>query len=245
MKDNLQGHFPSRTPWAEKLNVLRTARFRGQPQSAADSEARTFQERVPSMASSWTACSQQKFQESDWPRLVRGRGLDTPADCARTRTNRGRGRGLDKATASWPDFAGRVPATARTLRWKSRGRFAGCCVVCQLDANVDASCPPSELPRGLQRQLPGRFLAVAPTVARTFPSVAWDSYPATARTQRGCCRANARMIHRLLRGRFARCFVGCCADIARLAATPSCKGMVSDQNERLSNSRKPPEITFA
>lgn len=76
MKDNLQGHFPSRTPWAEKLNVLRTARFRGQPQSAADSEARTFQERVPSMASSWTACSQQKFQESDWTRLrtVRGHG---------------------------------------------------------------------------------------------------------------------------------------------------------------------------
>lgn len=47
------------------------------------------------------------------------------ADCVRTRTSCGHGCGLDKATASWPAFAGLVSATSETLRWKLRGRFIG------------------------------------------------------------------------------------------------------------------------
>jgi hypothetical protein len=35
---------------------------------------------------------------------------------------------------------------------------------------------------------------------------------------------------------------GNCADVARLAALFVDKGMVSNQNDRLSNSRKPPEF---
>ena len=52
-------------------------------------------------------------------------------------------------------------------------------------------------------------------------------FPPTARTLRGSCPAKARMIHRSLRGRCTGHHAGCCADIARLAALPSCKGMVS------------------
>lgn len=48
----------------------------------------------------------------------------------------------------------------------------GRCVVCQLDANLDAVRPPKELLRGFQRQLPGRFPAVAPIAVRTFAGVA-------------------------------------------------------------------------
>jgi hypothetical protein len=48
------------------------------------------------------------------------------------------------------------------------------------------------------------------------------------------------MIHRMLRGHYG----GHCAVVARLAALFFDKGMVSNQNERLSNSRKPPKIPF-
>jgi hypothetical protein len=44
------------------------------------------------------------------------------------------------------------------------------------------------------------------------------------------------MLRRMLRG--------CCAAVARLAALSFDKGMVSNQNDRLSNSRKPPKIPF-
>ena len=81
-------------------------------------------------------------------------------------------------------------------------------------------------PRTFARQLPGRFLAVAPTVARTFTSVARD----VSRQLLRQCSAVARTIHRTLRGCCAGYHAGCCADIARLPALHSCKGMVSNQN---------------
>ena len=70
------------------------------------------------------------------------------------------------------------------------------------------------------------------------------SFPPTARTRLGSCSVIARMLHRTLRGRCAGRYAGCCAAVARLAALSFDKGMVSNQNDRLSNSRKPPKIPF-
>jgi hypothetical protein len=61
-------------------------------------------------------------------------------------------------------------------------------------------------------------------------------FPPTARTRLGSCPVIARMIHRMLRGN--------CAAAACLAALFFNKGMVSNQNDRLSNSRKPTQIPF-
>jgi hypothetical protein len=52
------------------------------------------------------------------------------------------------------------------------------------------------------------------------------------------------MIHRTLRRSPRRMLRGNCAAVARLAALFFNKGMVSNQNDRLSNSRKPPKIPF-
>jgi hypothetical protein len=52
------------------------------------------------------------------------------------------------------------------------------------------------------------------------------------------------MIHRMLRGHHGGHCAGHCAVVARLAALFFNKGMVSNKNDRLSNSRKPPKIPF-
>jgi len=166
---------------------------------------------------------------ADWTRLrtVRGSGLDMVSDRSRARSVRGLNMDMfavmdklrswsrtGKATATWPDFVGRVPATAQTLRWKLRGQLVGCCVTCGIICQ--------------------RGCSVSAQRIATRTSVA------IARTLHYCRPAIARTTHRTLGGRDA----GLCADIARLAALPSCKGMVSNQNDRLSHSRKPPRITF-
>lgn len=102
-------------------------------------------------------------------------------DCARIRTTCGRGRGLDKVTASWPNVARRAPASSRTLRRQLRERFAGCCAVCQLDTNLDAARPPNELLRALQQQLLGRCAAAA----RRLPGRFIGRWADAARTVRG------------------------------------------------------------
>jgi hypothetical protein len=56
------------------------------------------------------------------------------------------------------------------------------------------------------------------------------------------------MFHRMLRRTLRRTprpmLRGNCAGVASLAALSFDKGMVSNQNDRLSNSRKPPKIPF-
>jgi hypothetical protein len=69
-------------------------------------------------------------------------------------------------------------------------------------------------------------------------------FPLTAGIRLGSCPAIARMIRRTLRRTPRRMLRGNCAAVARLAALFFNKGMVSNQNDRLSNFRKPPKILF-
>jgi hypothetical protein len=57
-------------------------------------------------------------------------------------------------------------------------------------------------------------------------------------------RTLRRTLRRMLRRTPRRMLRGNCAAVARLAALFFNKGMVSNQNDRLSNSRKPPKIPF-
>jgi hypothetical protein len=88
--------------------------------------------------------------------------------------------------------------------------------VCQSDTNLDTARPPNELLPGVRRQFPRRFLAVAPTIARTFAGVALRCFSATARTILGGCLTQAGPIRRTLPGQSAgrqpECFVSCDAD---------------------------------
>jgi hypothetical protein len=84
----------------------------------------------------------------------------------------------------------------------------------------------------------------SPAIARTFISVARDLFRQLRGHRAAVGPANARMIHRSLCGRFIGRCASCCVDVARRAALSFDKGMVSNQNDRLSNSRKPPELLF-
>lgn len=159
-------------------------------------------------------------RDTHWIRIgtVRGRGLDT------IMTRCGHGQFTDWTRAGTDRVCGRCADITRTLP----------------SHRVATAWKLHRHSRTFARQLPGRFLAVAPTVARTFTSVARD----VSRQLLRQCSAVARMIHRTFRGCCAGYYAGWCADIARLAALPSCKGMVSNQNDRLSYFRKPSEFLF-
>jgi hypothetical protein len=60
----------------------------------------------------------------------------------------------------------------------------------------------------------------------------------------GCCPDDSPDVARTLRRTLRRMLRGHCVVVARLAALFFNKGMVSNQNDRLSNSRKPPKIPF-
>jgi len=89
------------------------------------------------------------------------------------------------------------------------------------------------------------------TSCRTFAGIARTlrvHCPDASQMLPGCCPDNstdvAWMIRRTLRRSPRRMLRGICAVVARLAALFFNKGMVSNQNDRLSNSRKPPKIPF-
>ena len=82
----------------------------------------------------------------------------------------------------------------------------------------------------------GHLAGHSPTSARTLPV----HCPDASRILPGCCPDDSPAVARTLR----RTLRGNCAAVARLAALFFNKGMVSNQNDRLSNSRKPPKIPF-
>jgi hypothetical protein len=109
--------------------------------------------------------------------------------------------------------------------WMLRVRQANCY------ADLSDDCPDASWL--LRQPLRGHLAALR----EMFPGDCSD-------TARLFARSNARMIHRLWRGCFAGRYALCCADIARRVALNLCKGMGSNQNDRLSHSRKPPKILF-
>ena len=142
------------------------------------------------------------------------------------------------------------PATARTLR--------GCCPANARMIRRTLRRTPFRTPHGnsadmdwlrsRSRLRTGHGLDAA---ADSVPDIRRNRLgrcPSVARTLAGYCPADARTSCQKLRGRFSGRYAGnptgCGADIARLAALPSSKGMVSNQNDRLSHSRKPPKILF-
>jgi hypothetical protein len=85
------------------------------------------------------------------------------------------------------------------------------------------------------------------TLRRTFAGIARTlpvHCPDASRMLSGCCPDNSTDVARMIRRTLRRMLRGNCAAVARLAALFINKGMVSNQNDRLSNSRKPPQITF-
>jgi len=114
-----------------------------------------------------------------------------------------------------------LPGRCREIARLLRGCYAGCCVDC--GGNCELICEPP-------RQL---WCEHSSELGETLPANCPDDSPDVARTLRRTLR---RMPRRMLRGH--------CAAVARLAALFFNKGMVSNQNDRLSNSRKPPKIPF-
>ena len=145
--------------------------------------------------------------------------IDFDSDCARTRTGH---------------IPGQFAATDWTKTYLQPGRGRDCewtRTNCGLAAVTVADW--SWTGRGC-----GPRAGHSPESVRTLPSV--------ARTLAGYSPADARISCRKLRGRFSGHYAGhpagCGADIARRVALPSSKGMVSNQNDRLSHFRKPPKI---
>ena len=148
--------------------------------------------------------------------------------------------------SSWPlrghkrgypvDFPGRCWEIARLLRGCYAGHCAGRCADCGGNCEVicQPSCQPScELWRGHSSASDETFPANCPDASRQLLGNCPDDSPDVA-----------RMIRRTLRRTPRRMLRGHCAAVARLAAIFFNKGMVSNQNDRLSNSRKPPKIPF-
>jgi hypothetical protein len=67
---------------------------------------------------------------------------------------------------------GSFELVARSSLRKSHGRFFGRCTDCCATCQPSAARLLRDSDRGLHRQLPGRFLVVAPAAARTIPRVA-------------------------------------------------------------------------
>ena len=144
----------------------------------------------------------------------------------------------------WPDCDQDTPADSAQL-WTGRGN--------DVAAFADVARHHAETPWpscGYCVKIAPPFPDICPAIARTHPCCCANHcadiyrccvryFPAIARTRGGCCPANARMFHRMLRRYFAGRYAEYCADIVRPPAIHSCKGMVSNQNDRLSHSRKP------
>lgn len=105
--------------------------------------------------------------------------------------------------ANWSDVARRAQASSRTMLWKLRGRFGGCCAVinwtqtwtlrvCQMNCFADSSgnCPDASR---LLRQPP---CAHSPVLREMFPGNCSD----TARLLPGDCPDDSSGAGRMLRG---------------------------------------------
>jgi len=142
------------------------------------------------------------------------------------------------------------PATARTLRgcYPANARMIHrmlrrLCVDC--GGKYQVICEPSrQLWCKLWRGHSSAFCEMSPANCPDTSRLLHEYCADVARMLRGRCPNVARMIRRMLRRTPRRMLRGNCAAVARFAALFSDKGMVSNQNDRLSNSRKPPKIPF-
>jgi len=153
---------------------------------------------------------------------VQRRELGRGADISWSRTDRNSGLVADSAWArTCTDSAlGQSAAADRTRTKLRNGRERGFCTdTDKMRARTGRGC--------------GQCAGHSRESARTLP---------------GYCPVDARTNCQKLRGQFighhAGHPAGRCADIVRLAALPSSKGMVSNQNDRLSRFRKPAKHTF-
>lgn len=119
-------------------------------------------------------------------------GLDAVSTSSGDRTGHVCGRELDKATDSWPDFVGRVPATsdhALEIAWT----ICRMLHVCQADCDADLS--------------------------RNGPDVSWllrDHFPVSREIFPGNLLGRCAAVARTLRRTYAPCCANRCADIFRL-----------------------------
>ena len=130
-----------------------------------------------------------------------------------------------------PDAAKLCLTVAEYLPGLRLGHYAECCVYYQVTCGLlrQPSC-------GYFLALTEMFPANCSATVRKLLGNCWDATRKLRRQPDGYRPVTARKLHRQ--------FGGCCADITRLAALHSCKGMVSNPNDRLSHSRKPPQISF-
>lgn len=123
-----------------------------------------------------------------------------------------------------------------TLRVRQTNCFADFSNNCSDTARLlPGECPDdsSDVGRMLRRMLRGHCADTDwPRTGHGLEATA-DSVPDIRRNRLGRCSADARTSCRKLRGQFSGRYTGnptgCCADIARLAASHLCKGMVSSK----------------